>query len=116
MINHGSNLIVKKSDQTGLELRKSMWRLALRISSAESIVTKRVALGEGGRVGFWTVLTGLTGLTPDVVDEFDRLGGLNIPVNEVNSVHSIRCQHSQSCQHRHPVKKTTFVRRPGRLL
>ena len=36
----------EETDQTGLELRKSLHRKALRISSAESIVTKRVALAE----------------------------------------------------------------------
>lgn len=36
----------EETDQAGLELRKSLHRKALRISSAESIVTKRVALGE----------------------------------------------------------------------
>jgi hypothetical protein len=36
----------KKTDQTGLELRKSLRCKALRILSAESIVTKRVALAE----------------------------------------------------------------------
>ena len=35
-----------KTDRTGLELRKSLQCKALRSSSAESIVTKRVALGE----------------------------------------------------------------------
>ena len=35
-----------ETDQTGLELRKSLHCKALRTSSAESIVTKRVALGE----------------------------------------------------------------------
>ena len=35
-----------KTDRTGLELRKSLQCKALRISSAESIVTKRIALGE----------------------------------------------------------------------
>ncbi len=36
----------KQTDHTGLELRKFFRRKALRILSAESIVTKRVALGE----------------------------------------------------------------------
>jgi hypothetical protein len=36
----------EKTDRTGLELRKSLQCKALRNSSAESIVTKRVALGE----------------------------------------------------------------------
>jgi hypothetical protein len=35
-----------ETDQTGLELRKSFPGKGLRSSSAESIVTKRVALGE----------------------------------------------------------------------
>jgi|688.fasta_scaffold188900_4 hypothetical protein len=35
-----------ETDQTGLELRKSFLGKALRILSAESIVTKRVALVE----------------------------------------------------------------------
>ena len=35
-----------ETDRMGLELRKSLLCKALRISSAESIVTKRVALGE----------------------------------------------------------------------
>jgi len=35
-----------KTDRTGLELRKSLQCKDLRSSSAESIVTKRVALGE----------------------------------------------------------------------
>jgi hypothetical protein len=33
----------RETDQTGLELRKSFQGKALRMSSAESIVTKRVA-------------------------------------------------------------------------
>ena len=33
-------------NRTGLELRKSLLIIALRISGKESIVTKRVALGE----------------------------------------------------------------------
>ena len=36
----------RETDQTGLELRKSFQGKALRILSAESIVTKRVALAE----------------------------------------------------------------------
>ena len=36
----------QETDRTGLELRKSLHCKALRISSAESIVTKRVALAE----------------------------------------------------------------------
>jgi hypothetical protein len=36
----------EKIDRTGLELRKSIRCKALRNSSAEGIVTKRVALGE----------------------------------------------------------------------
>lgn len=36
----------EETDRTGLELRKSLRCKALRISSAESIVTKRVAHGE----------------------------------------------------------------------
>ena len=46
----------EETDQTGLELRKSLHRKALRISSAESIVTKRVALAEPFRTAsklFW---------------------------------------------------------------
>ena len=39
----------------------------------------------GRRFGFWTVLTGLIVLTVDV-----------------NSVHSVGCQHSQSSQRRQP--------------
>ena len=45
-VNQSSNLFVEKIDQAGLELRKSLQFKALRISSAESIVTKRVALAE----------------------------------------------------------------------
>ena len=42
----GQYLFVERSDQMVLELRKSLQRKALRISSASSIVTKRVALTE----------------------------------------------------------------------
>ena len=38
-------------DQSGIELRKSMWRKALRTSNAENIVTERVALGEDTAIG-----------------------------------------------------------------
>ena len=41
----------------------------------------------------------------EVVDEVDRLRGLNLPVNDVNRVHSVRCQHSQSSQHRQSSQK-----------
>ena len=40
----------EETDQTGLELRKSLHRKALRIASAESIVTKRVALADLSRL------------------------------------------------------------------
>ncbi len=36
----------EQTDRTGLEIRKSLQCNALRISTAESIVTKGVALGE----------------------------------------------------------------------
>ena len=37
--------------------------------------------------------------------EVGRLGGLKLPVNDVNRVHSARCQHSQSSQHRQSSQK-----------
>ena len=82
---------------------------------------------DGGREGVWTALTPLTvltALTADVVDEIDVIEGIDIvdeidviegvdivgridlmaelffAVNEVNNVNLVRCQHSQSCQHR----------------
>lgn len=36
----------EETDRTGLEIRKPFLAKGLRISNAESIVTKRVALGE----------------------------------------------------------------------
>jgi hypothetical protein len=46
--------LCSETDQTGLEIRKSLQRKALRIPSAESIVTKRVTLAEGWKlIGFF---------------------------------------------------------------
>ena len=58
----------------------------------------------GGRVGLWTVLTGmtvLTGLTADIVDLVD-------------SVHSVGCQHSAFLRvpTSEPIKDTSEIKRP----
>jgi hypothetical protein len=46
LLTHQFELGFSKRDRTGLELRKSLLLIALGISGKESIVTKRVALGE----------------------------------------------------------------------
>ena len=51
LLTHQFELGFSKRDRTGLELRKFMRLIALGVSGKESIVTKRVALGEPFRIG-----------------------------------------------------------------
>jgi hypothetical protein len=46
LLTHEFEPAFPKRDRTGLEIRKSLLLIALGISGKESIVTKRVALGE----------------------------------------------------------------------